>query len=571
MSAGGSRGDKNGVSPRRARRGWAGPPVLTDAWVHAVNCHPDPALASVDRILARAAITGDQRLASEAEMVAAIAYINVGDAHRCLARVTRALESPGIPDDAGFRGWATTLAGAALLLLERLDEGLETLDEAETLLEQTRVAEPRVAHAYGNLGLCRSRVQLFEAASESYDLALELDVALELPRAPDLHGRAENLLFWGLRLEHAGDLDGARERYGQAVQAFEHVLGEPEDQRNGEHDLAVVGMALAGNRPLGEGTSADPAGDLDRAREAAVRSALPEAAYWLTFATAAVQLRLGDPSGALAAVDGVGRGHEGLWHSLHPDRLFTVSACYEARGDTTGAFDVYRAFHRRTDEAAYRAHLNRGAAALDRVSRAHLADEYEQRARAAVTDPLTGLANRRRLDTRLDELVAAAGPGRPLALVVVDIDGLHEVNQRFGRHTGDDVLRAVASMLDRDGTPHDLAARLGGDEFALLCPGIEPGTAQMLRDSVGASVSSYPWSVLLAPGLRVTVTVGVASWSPGTRGEDLLERAYSDLSGHDLSGQAPSGRSEYWSRPEARAGTGQEGTAQPSFDASTAS
>lgn len=541
------------AAARVRRVGWAGPPVLANAWLHAVSCHHEPALDEVERVRAQARAVGDTQLAAEAEMVAAVAFINVGEAARCLARVTRALESPSTSDDAGFRGWATSLAGAALLALDRVDEGLETLANAEVLLRETRVAEPRVAHAYGTIGRCRTHVHLFAAAAESYHLALQIDRALGLAVGSDLHGRAENLLFWAMRLEHLGDLDQARRRAAESVRAFAAVLHEPAD--NGPHAercLAPIGAALAGCRPLGEGSSTDPAGDLEKARAAAAECTMPESATWLAHATAAVRLRLGDPAEALACVDHVPTAPDEPRQPLLGDRLFTASTCHQALGNTAAAFTLYKAFHRHSDLAAFAAQQARGDAALDRVDGARAAEDYAQRARGSVTDPLTGVANRQRFDARLDELLVAAGPGRPLALAVIDVDDVHTVNEQHGRRTGDEVLRAVASMLDRDTVPHDLVARLGRDEFAMLCPGMDHGASRMLRDAVGSAIASYPWDVLTAPGLRVRVSIGLAVWSPGTRAEDLLDRAYADLAEHAPGRTAPP-------------------ASQPSFDARTAS
>ncbi|NEK84633.1 bifunctional diguanylate cyclase/phosphodiesterase [Blastococcus saxobsidens] len=87
--------------------------------------------------------------------------------------------------------------------------------------------------------------------------------------------------------------------------------------------------------------------------------------------------------------------------------------------------------------------------------------------REALTDELTGLANRRAMLRRMDEL---AGEGTPLALALLDLDKFKDVNDALGHAAGDHLLRMVATRLETVLRPGDLLARLGGDEFAVLAP-----------------------------------------------------------------------------------------------------
>ncbi|TFV79171.1 sensor domain-containing diguanylate cyclase [Blastococcus sp. CT_GayMR19] len=88
--------------------------------------------------------------------------------------------------------------------------------------------------------------------------------------------------------------------------------------------------------------------------------------------------------------------------------------------------------------------------------------------RQAATDHLTGLPNRRALETEMDVLV---GDGRRVALIVLDLDGFKAVNDGLGHHAGDDLLRRLGDRLRPALRPGDLLFRLGGDEFAVLLPG----------------------------------------------------------------------------------------------------
>src|SRR5918999_3837457 len=110
------------------------------------------------------------------------------------------------------------------------------------------------------------------------------------------------------------------------------------------------------------------------------------------------------------------------------------------------------------------------------VYRALLVPQLEHRAR---TDPKTGLYNFAHFGERLEEALAdARRQGGRLAVVVVDLDHLREINNRFGHLVGDRVIRAVADALGDTGEPDATAARFGGEEFCLLLPGASPDEAR---------------------------------------------------------------------------------------------
>ena len=91
--------------------------------------------------------------------------------------------------------------------------------------------------------------------------------------------------------------------------------------------------------------------------------------------------------------------------------------------------------------------------------------------KAATTDVLTGIANRRHFMDRTEaELARARRHGRPLALAMFDIDYFKRVNDQFGHAVGDEVLRAVARVCLAAMRQHDMVGRVGGEEFALLMP-----------------------------------------------------------------------------------------------------
>ena len=139
-------------------------------------------------------------------------------------------------------------------------------------------------------------------------------------------------------------------------------------------------------------------------------------------------------------------------------------------------------------------------------------------------DPLTGMANRLAFTEAVHEL---RRDDRPVAVVLIDLDGFKDVNDRFGHATGDEVLRAVAARLLGAVRPGDLAARLGGDEFAVLAPVPDARTGAELARRIGAALEEPPVSVEVPAALgRAGVGASVGHVvGPGRELEELAHRA----------------------------------------------
>lgn len=143
----------------------------------------------------------------------------------------------------------------------------------------------------------------------------------------------------------------------------------------------------------------------------------------------------------------------------------------------------------------------------------------------AVTDPLTGLYNRRIFgETFEKELNRAKRYGQPLGLVLLDLHRFKEVNDRHGHPRGDEVLTAVASTLKRALRTSDSAFRIGGDEFALLLPQTDAAQALGLSRRIGAvfaeSIAHFQLGVL------VSMDHGVATYpQDGDQAEQLIHAA----------------------------------------------
>jgi diguanylate cyclase (GGDEF)-like protein len=147
-----------------------------------------------------------------------------------------------------------------------------------------------------------------------------------------------------------------------------------------------------------------------------------------------------------------------------------------------------------------------GAALRSAVLMERLELAYEQIARQALTDSLTGLWNRRYLAQRLrEEMASGQGASGGLSICMIDLDGFKQVNDRHGHDAGDRVLALVAAELKRALGPRDIAARLGGDEFVALLPNAGPEAAMVTANRVVKALERCDEHRI------ITASVGVAS------------------------------------------------------------
>lgn len=159
---------------------------------------------------------------------------------------------------------------------------------------------------------------------------------------------------------------------------------------------------------------------------------------------------------------------------------------------------------------------------LDMRSQESLLHQYVQ---AALTDSLTGLANRHALDEAVQKsLEHATRTRRPLCLIMLDIDHFKGFNDQWGHQAGDAVLRCVSKKMQDQFTDQGLVARFGGEEFAILLPDCHLADAERQAELCRQLVKSTE-CLYRDRSFRISISLGVTDSQPGESSEQFIQRA----------------------------------------------
>ena len=140
---------------------------------------------------------------------------------------------------------------------------------------------------------------------------------------------------------------------------------------------------------------------------------------------------------------------------------------------------------------------------------------------SAMTDALTGVASRRRIEDELTSALALQTPASPVSVVVVDIDYFKRVNDSFGHNVGDDVLRGIARLIQQRVRLVDVIGRWGGEEFVIVCRRTPAKGAVELAERLRERIADYAFP-LAGPQ---TASFGIAEARPGDTVQTLFARA----------------------------------------------
>jgi two-component system cell cycle response regulator len=156
-----------------------------------------------------------------------------------------------------------------------------------------------------------------------------------------------------------------------------------------------------------------------------------------------------------------------------------------------------------------------------------LRDNVQMSIEMAITDALTGLYNRRYMETHVGTLVEqAATRDKPLTVLVLDIDYFKSINDSHGHDAGDDVLREFALRIRKSIRGIDLACRYGGEEFVVVMPETDLAVATMVAERLRRRIASEPFAIQKgARSVEVTISIGIAALGSGDNAASVLKRA----------------------------------------------
>ena len=154
-----------------------------------------------------------------------------------------------------------------------------------------------------------------------------------------------------------------------------------------------------------------------------------------------------------------------------------------------------------------------------------LKEAYKRIEELAEVDDLTGSFNRRCIMRMLNKEIARTGrSGSPCSIALIDLDWFKRINDAYGHPTGDEVLRTFAITMFANIRSADRFGRYGGEEFLLVLPDMDTDRAVRALDRLRAIIADLDWSAF-SPGMKVTISAGVATLNPNETSDTFLARA----------------------------------------------
>nr|MDT0662882.1 GGDEF domain-containing protein [Micromonospora sp. DSM 115978] len=504
--------------------------LLTSARALMENSRSAEACTMFDRVIATST---DPYSRADALVQRLSALLNLGRTAEYTSALEAAFDAARDLTDPYLHGHLHALAALAAHVQGALDRCVTHLVRSDRALAAVEDPDRETAWGWHDLAMAYSYLSFHGYALSAIERARRLGVAAGIPEetfaAPGI--RLRN----AVTLDHQGDSDGCLRVLRDIAGDLDRFVRNGTAGRLRPSSLAAYGYAAARRAALGgpadqagrspAGPAAEPGRPTGPAAEPG-RPAGPDAAALLANGGDSARARDMRQLGAVCLAIANGRSVEAM---VRLDGC-TISA------ETLGAAEHARlrslAFARSGDHAAaHRADRYAFRLAAQRNDRlrdvyvdgiAARIDHEEMRREAArfegeaLTDPLTGLPNRRRLERYVAALVAR---GERAALGVADLDGFRAVNDAHGHHSGDLVLQRIAGVINRAMRRGDFVARYGGDEFVVVLPGAGMIEAAEVSRRIRAAVRAEDWESLV-PGTPVGISVGfaeVAVTGSGTR------------------------------------------------------
>jgi diguanylate cyclase len=469
---------------------------------HSGRCHE--ALDAADAYLVVARAVGDTKTVPFLVQGKMYALLNMGripEATLLGRQLLRLHHASG-----NVLGEAKVLCDLAQLdvLSARYVDGMRNLARAGALLDGTTGDSDRRRSALCSFAEAATAAEMYETAAAAYEDLSSASPAFELVHAV-------TLLYWGLRLGHVGRSDeGATRLRRSAAITRRRVEMRTDDFRSG----AMLALALA---KLGEVIPAEKL-----ARDAIMPLRADENFQYARMAHLALGISLRAQGALLEARRELVAARELCDLSARPDeppiiRFEMALTALELDGSQSSR-DLFDTVEAQVREL-WRMRLLRLAMLRQARQREELDAARRRAEREILRDPLTGLGNRRRFDMLLHH-IDAGQIGLPLALLLVDIDHFKAVNDAYSHIAGDRALRAVAGILRAHCRAEDVPVRYAGDEFTIFLRG-DASVGREVAERIRAAVAKAD----ILPGVRLTVSVGMAVLSDGMTGDDLFRVA----------------------------------------------
>jgi diguanylate cyclase (GGDEF)-like protein len=459
------------------------------------------ALPILERVLA---VTADPTTRAYALVQRFGALINLGRVAEFAPAMTAASAAVREVPDPYLRGQMHAFAAVGAHLQGAQDRGVTHLVQASRALAAVPDGDTETAWGWHDLAMAYSYLGFHGHALTAIEQARQVGATAGL--APEAFAAPGIRLRNAVSLDHQGDTDGCLRVLRTIDAELARYVATGADGRLRPSNRVVYGYALARRAALGESTEADVAGLLTGGGDS-VRSRDLRHLGGVCLAIAG-----GRPAEALVRLDAVPVSVE-ILGAAEPARLRSI--CYAVAGDHEAAHVADRyAFclaAQRIDRLRD-GYLDGVAARLDAQESQRAAGRYGDE---SLTDPLTGLPNRRQLERYVSAMLAR---GERAAIGVCDLIGFTAVNARHGRHCGDLVLQRIAGVLNRVMRRGDFVARFAGDEFVVVLPGAGPTQAAEVSRRISSAAAAENWQVLV-PGTPISLAAG---WSEvGAKGRSL--------------------------------------------------
>ncbi|MFY1673015.1 GGDEF domain-containing protein [Plantactinospora sp. WMMB334] len=461
--------------------------------------------------------TDDPYSRAEALLQRLSAILNLGRTAEYTRAVERAFDAARDLPEPYLHGHLHALAALAAHNQGALDRCVTHLVRGARALGSVDDPDRQTAWGWHDLAMAYSYLSFHGYALGAIERARRLGVAAGIPEetfaAPGI--RLRN----AVALDHHGDSDGCLRVLRDVGGDLERFVTAGTASRLRPSSRAAYGYALARQAALGAAPD---------------RPAVPEFDPGWLLGNGGDSARTRDMrqlGGACLAIAG-GRSAEALarLETVHVSAE-TLGAAEHARLSSLAYAGVgdHAAAHR-ADRYAFRLATQRNDRLRDvyvdgiaaRIEHEEMRREAARYEGEALTDPLTGLPNRRRLERYVAAMVSR---GERAVLGVCDIDGFRAVNDRHGHRCGDLVLQRIAGVINRVMRRGDFVARYGGDEFVVVLPGAGMSEAAEVGRRIRAAVAAEEWETLI-PGSSVGVSVGFAEMQgSGVGRQDVLGAA----------------------------------------------